>query len=320
MSSALICAAVRQPHPAAPGYVAADLADGLDRVVQGQVRQRGARLGHAQHQVGGARLEQRGGLAHGRVADAHAQPPQPRGGARLVAGTDERPGPGGRGRQAVPGAPGRPAEAVHGAARCLHYRARAADELPGDQERDQDVGQPAELAAPGDQVVLLAAGRAARRVGAGLEHRDIAGVAFLAQPLAGVLEQSFQDPLARLVVHDQVRHAAALRRRVFRAAGRAPGAADPRSGAARRRPGPRTRQGRTGGAPPPPADSCRCPPAEKTTLYEFLSPKMRVSTRPRLGAQRPGGYPSGPGGKGPRPATPAPQMTSSCTSDIRDDN
>src|SRR5580704_16855816 len=27
---------VRQSHPAAPGYVAADLTDGLDRVVQGQ--------------------------------------------------------------------------------------------------------------------------------------------------------------------------------------------------------------------------------------------------------------------------------------------
>ena len=73
--------------------------------------------------------------------------------------------------------------------------------------------------APGDQVVLLAAIRAARRAGAGLEHRDSAGVAFLAQPLAGVLQQTFQDPLARLVTHDQVRHAAALRRRVLGAAG-----------------------------------------------------------------------------------------------------
>ena len=94
-----------------PGYVAADLAAGADRVVQGQVRQHGARLGHAQHEIGGARPQQRGGLAHGGVADAHAQPPDPGGGARLVAGTDERPGPGGRGRQAVPGSPGPSAEA-----------------------------------------------------------------------------------------------------------------------------------------------------------------------------------------------------------------
>ena len=45
-----------------------------------------------QHQVGGARLEQRGGLAHGRVADHHAQPPNLGGGVRLIAGVEERPG------------------------------------------------------------------------------------------------------------------------------------------------------------------------------------------------------------------------------------
>jgi hypothetical protein len=60
------------------------------------------------------------------------------------------------GRQAVPDLPG-PAQAVHGAARCLHHRTRTADELPGDQKRDQDVGQPAEPATPADQVILLAA-------------------------------------------------------------------------------------------------------------------------------------------------------------------
>jgi hypothetical protein len=45
-------------------------------------------------------------------------------------------------------------------------------------------------------------------------------VAFLAQAPAGLCEQPFQEPLARLVMHDQVRHAAALRRRVPGAAGR----------------------------------------------------------------------------------------------------
>ena len=88
------------------------------------------------------------------------------------------------------------------------------------ERRHQDVGQPAELAAPGDQVVLLAAVPAGCRAGAGLEHRDTAGVAFLGQPLAGVGEQPCQDPLTRLIMHDQVRHAAALRRRVLGAAGR----------------------------------------------------------------------------------------------------
>jgi hypothetical protein len=143
--------------------------------------------------------------------------PEARGSSRvLMKGT----GPCGRGQQAVPGAHGQPAEAVHGTALRLHYSARAADKLPGDQERDQDAGQPAELAAPGDQVILLAAVRTAWRVGAGLEHRDLASVAFFAQPLASVREQPFQDPLARLVMHDQFRRTAALRRRVLGAAGR----------------------------------------------------------------------------------------------------
>ena len=53
-----------------------------------------------------------------------------------------------------------------------------------------------------------------------LNTRDIAGDAFLAQPLGGVREQPFEDPLARLVMDDQVKHAAALRRRVFRVADR----------------------------------------------------------------------------------------------------
>jgi hypothetical protein len=179
-----------KPDPVPPGYVAADLIHGLDRAVEGEIRQRAARLGHRQHEVGGARLQQRGGLAHGGVADAHAQPPHPRrGGERLIAGADQRPGPGGRGR---------PAEAVHAAVRT--DRPRATDELPGDQERDQDVGQPAELTAPADQVLLPAAERTAR---ARLEHADVAG------------EEPFKDPIARLVMHNQVGHAAAARRRVF---------------------------------------------------------------------------------------------------------
>jgi hypothetical protein len=103
-------------------------------------------------------------------------------------------------RVPAPGWHGRAAEAVHGAARCLRHRAGTADELPGGKERDQDVGQPAELAAPGDQVVLLAAAWAARRVSAGLEHRDIAGDALVGQLLAGVCEQPSKDPLARLVI------------------------------------------------------------------------------------------------------------------------
>ena len=53
-------------------------------------------------------------------------------------GTDQRPGPGGHRRQAGPGSPGRAAEAVHGAARCLHPRAGTAGLHPGPGQRSPD--------------------------------------------------------------------------------------------------------------------------------------------------------------------------------------
>src|SRR5215467_1473258 len=52
----------------------------------------------------------------------------------------------------------------------LQHLARTADDLPGDQERDQDVGQPAELPVPADQIVLVAAVGVARGVGVVLEQ------------------------------------------------------------------------------------------------------------------------------------------------------
>src|SRR5208282_1901429 len=63
--------------------------------------------------------------------------------------------------------------------------ARTADDLPGDQERDQDVGQPAELAVPADQVVLMAAVGVARRVRVVLEQVDVTGDALFTQPGRG---------------------------------------------------------------------------------------------------------------------------------------
>src|SRR5215472_4577192 len=42
-------------------------------------------------------------------------------------------------------------------------------------------------------------------------------------------------------------------------------------------------------------DSCRCPAAVKTTPYSFLSPKARLSTYSKLGAQWLAGYFAGRG-------------------------
>ena len=110
---------------------------------------------------------------------------------------------GGRGH-ALPDVLGPLADAVDRAARGLQHLAGAADDLPGDQERDQHVGQPAELAVPADQVVLVAAVGVAGGVGVVLEQVDVAGDALFAQPPLGVDEQALEDPLPRLVVGDQV--------------------------------------------------------------------------------------------------------------------
>ena len=111
---------------------------------------------------------------------------------------------------ALPDVLGALRQAVHGAARGLQHLAGAADQLAGDQERQQHVGDPGELAGPGDQVVLVAAVGVARRVGVVLEQVDVAADALVDQPALGVDEQVLEDPLTRLVVRDELRQRVAL--------------------------------------------------------------------------------------------------------------
>jgi hypothetical protein len=156
--------AAGEPHGTAAGEVVADLADGADRVVQGEVAELDPGLDHLQHQVRRPHLEQRRHLAHVRVADDHVQAAVALGvGVRLVARVDDRPRPGGGAGDALPDVLGALAQAVDGAARGLQHLARAADELAGDEEGQQDVGDPGELPCPRDQVVLVAAVRVALR-------------------------------------------------------------------------------------------------------------------------------------------------------------
>ena len=217
ISSALASRPLARRTLRLPGHVVADLADRPDRVLQRQVAHHGAGLDHPQHQVGRADLEHHRGLGHVRVADDHVQPPVALGvGVRLVAGVDDRPGAGGRRGDALPDVLGALADAVHRPARGRQHLAGAADQLPGDQERDQHVGQPGELAVPADQVVLVAAVGVAGRVGVVLEQVDVAGDALFVQPPLGVDEQALQDPLAGLVVDDQLAHGVALGRGVLR--------------------------------------------------------------------------------------------------------
>ena len=167
-------------------------------IVEGEVPQRDSCLDHLQHQRRAADLEEGGGLAHVRVADDDVQPAVPLGvGVRLVPGVDDRPGPGGRRRDALPDVVGPLGQAVGRAARGLQDLAGTGDQLPGDQERDQPVGDAGELAGSGDQEVLVATVGVAGRVGVVLEQVDVAADALLGQPGLGVDHQVLQDPLAR---------------------------------------------------------------------------------------------------------------------------
>ena len=213
-------APVRQPDPAPARDVVADLADRPDRVLQGEVPP-GARVlfEHAQEDRRRPDLEERRVLAHVRVADDHVQPAEPLGvGVGLVAGVDDRPGPGGRARDAFPDVLGPLGDAVHRAAGGLQHLARTGVDLAGHEERDQDVGELAEVAVALDEVVLVAAVGVARGVGVVLEEEHLAADPLLAQPLLGAVDEALEDPLPRLVVHHEVRDRVALRRRVLRVA------------------------------------------------------------------------------------------------------
>ena len=126
------------------------------------------------------------------------------------------PGPGGRGADALPDVLGALADAVDGAARGLQHLARAAEQLPGDEERNEDVGEPGEFPVPGHQIVLVASVGVAGRVGVVLEQVDVARDPLLVQPAFGVHQQAFEDALAGLVVGDQFGHVVALGSGVLR--------------------------------------------------------------------------------------------------------
>ena len=107
------------------------------------------------------------------------------------------------------------AQAERGGLRRLQYLAGAADELSGDEERQQHVGDAGEFACPHDQVVLVAAVGVACRVGVVLEQVDVAADALVGESLLGVDQQILEYPLARAVVGDQLDQAVAFGRGVL---------------------------------------------------------------------------------------------------------
>jgi hypothetical protein len=101
-------------------------------------------------------------------------------------------------------------------ARRLQHLSGTGDQLPGDQERDQPVGDLGELAAAGDEEVLVAPIGVAGRIGVVLEQVDVAADALLGEPRLGIDDQVLQNPLPRLVVRDQGGQVVTLGRGVFR--------------------------------------------------------------------------------------------------------
>src|SRR5450755_3303251 len=137
---------------------------------------------------------------------------------RLVTRVDDGPAACRGTRHTFPDVLGALADAVDRAAWGGQDFAGAADDLAGHEERNEDVGEPAELTLPTDQIVLVTSVGVAGRVGVVLEQVDVAGNAFFAQPTFGVDEQTFEGALAGLVVDHQVDDVVALRCRVFRVA------------------------------------------------------------------------------------------------------
>ena len=131
-------------------------------------------------------------------------------GVRFVAGVDDRATAGGRAGYALPDVFGALRQAEGGRLGGLQHLSGAADQLPGNQERQQYIGDPGELPGADDQVILVAAVRIAGRVGVVLEQIDVAADALVGQPLLGVDQQVLEHPLAGPVMGDQLHQVVAL--------------------------------------------------------------------------------------------------------------
>ncbi len=190
--------------PPACGVVA-DLPDGAYRVLQAQVAKQDVVLQHLEDARGRAHLHVGGVFGHVGVPGDDVQPPEPLGvGVRLVAGVDDGTAPGGGGGHSLPDVLRPLRHAIHGAPSGLQQFAAAGVDLAGDEERDQGVDDPLEVAVAADEVVLVATVGVTRRVGVVLEQVDLTADSLFLEPLLGGVQQSLEDSLPRLVVGHHV--------------------------------------------------------------------------------------------------------------------
>lgn len=116
---------------------------------------------------------------------------------------------------ALPDVLGSLGDAEHRAPGGLEHLAGPRVHLPGNEERDQHVGELREVALALHEIVLVTAVGVPRRVGVVLEEIDLAPDTLLTESLLGTADEPLEDPLPRLVMHDEVRDGVALRRCVL---------------------------------------------------------------------------------------------------------
>src|SRR5256885_368810 len=136
-------------------------------------------------------------------------------GVGLVTRVDDRARRGRGARDLLADVLGALREAVVEAPRRLEHLARAGEDLAGDEEGNERLGEPLERHVTADQIVLVTAVAVARGVGVVLEQQDVARDPVLAQALLGLVQEVLDDALARLVVDDQLRDIVAFGRRVL---------------------------------------------------------------------------------------------------------
>src|SRR2546425_13345591 len=136
-------------------------------------------------------------------------------GVGLVAGVHDGPRGGGGARDLLADVLGPLAQAVVEAAGGLEHLAGAGKDLPGDEERDEGLGQALKGDIAADQIVLVAAVGVAGRVGVVLEQQDISRNAVFPEALFGLVQEVLHDALAGLVVNDQLGDVVAFRGRVL---------------------------------------------------------------------------------------------------------
>ena len=207
----------READRASARGVVADLTDRPDRIVEREVAERDTGLDHLQDERCRPDFEERRHLRHVGVADDDVQSSVLLGiGVRFVAGVDDGAGAGRRGRHTLPDVLRALGEAERRRLRRGENLSGAADQLSCDQERQQDVGDPRELARPDHEIVLVTPVGVARRVGVVLEQVDVAADALVGEALFGVDEKVLEHQLSRAIVVDELDETVALGSRVLR--------------------------------------------------------------------------------------------------------